>query len=94
MIEVKGVTKTFDGFKALDNVSIHVKKNSVYGLMGPNGAGKTTLLLNIVDTYIPDSGEILINGLNVRDNPEAKRKVVFIPDEIFYFAIHIINSFI
>lgn len=86
MIEVKGVTKTFDGFKALDNVSIHVKKNSVYGLMGPNGAGKTTLLLNIVDTYIPDSGEILINGLDVRDNPEAKKHTVFIPDEVFYFT--------
>ncbi|MBQ7595138.1 MAG: ABC transporter ATP-binding protein, partial [Clostridia bacterium] len=86
MIEVKGLTKTFDGFKALDDVNIHVKKNSVYGLMGPNGAGKTTLLLNIVDALVPNSGEVLINGASVRDNPEAKKNVVFIPDEVFYFT--------
>ena len=42
MIDVKNLTKTFDGFKALDDVTLHVEKGSVYGLMGPNGAGKTT----------------------------------------------------
>lgn len=86
MIDVKNVTKTFNGFKALDDVTLHVEKGSVYGLMGPNGAGKTTLLLNIVDTLIPDSGEVMLNDLPVRDNPEAKKNMVFIPDEVFYFA--------
>lgn len=86
MIDVKNLTKTFDGFKALDDVTLHVEKGSVYGLMGPNGAGKTTLLLNIVDTLIPDSGEVTLNNLPVRDNPEAKKNMVFIPDEVFYFA--------
>ena len=86
MIDVKNLTKTFDGFKALDDVTLHVEKGSVYGLMGPNGAGKTTLLLNIVDTLIPDSGEVRLNNLPVRDNPEAKKNMVFIPDEVFYFA--------
>ena len=86
MIDVKNLTKTFDGFKALDDVTLHVEKGSVYGLMGPNGAGKTTLLLNIVDTLIPDSGEVKLNNLPVRDNPEAKKNMVFIPDEVFYFA--------
>ena len=47
MIIGKDVCKSFEGFKALDNASFHVKKGSVYGLVGPNGAGKSTLLRNI-----------------------------------------------
>ncbi len=46
MIKTHELVKSFDGFKALDSVNIHVKKGTVYGLVGPNGAGKTTLIKN------------------------------------------------
>ena len=47
MIEVKNVTKYFDDFKVLDNLSLHVRKGTIYGLIGPNGAGKTTVINHI-----------------------------------------------
>ena len=47
MIELKEVVKSFDGFRALDGLSLHVPRGSVYGLVGPNGAGKTTAIKHI-----------------------------------------------
>ena len=85
MIIGKDVCKSFDGFKALDNASFHVKKGSVYGLVGPNGAGKSTLLRNITGIFKPDSGSISVAGESVFENPNVKEKMAFIPDDIFYF---------
>jgi branched-chain amino acid transport system ATP-binding protein len=62
ILEVRGVTKSFGGVKALDNVSVGVKKNSLLGIIGPNGSGKTTLV-NIITGFIrPDEGHVLFNG--------------------------------
>lgn len=74
MIIGKDVCKSFEGFKALDNASFHVKKGSVYGLVGPNGAGKSTLLRNITGIFKPDSGSIQVAGVDVFENPGCKRK--------------------
>ena len=60
-LEVKGITKTFPGVKALDNVSFSVKKGTVHVLCGENGAGKSTLMKIINGIYKPDSGEIVID---------------------------------
>ena len=62
MLSVKGVHKSFGGLKALSDVGIEVKKNTVYGLIGPNGAGKTTFFNVITGLYEPDSGEFILNG--------------------------------
>ncbi|MFB2539114.1 MULTISPECIES: ABC transporter ATP-binding protein [unclassified Acinetobacter] len=62
MLSVKGVNKSFGGLKALTDVGIEVKKNTVYGLIGPNGAGKTTFFNVITGLYEPDSGEFVLDG--------------------------------
>ena len=85
MIEVKSVTKTFGGFKALDELSMTVPTGAVYGLVGPNGSGKSTIIRHIMGIYRPDSGEILSDGQPIYENPEIKGKMAYIPDEIFYF---------
>ncbi len=85
MIEVKNVVKTFDGFPALDGLTLTVPDGAVYGLVGPNGAGKSTILRHITGIFRQDSGEILINGQPVYENPAVKAKLAYIPDDIFYF---------
>ena len=62
MIEARNVVKAFDGFRALDGLTMTVPKGSVYGLVGPNGAGKSTLLRHITGIYRQDSGEVLLEG--------------------------------
>ncbi len=85
MIRVTGLHKSFDKFKALDGVEMHVGKGNIYGLVGPNGAGKSTLIRHLMGVYRADAGEILINGDPVYENREVKEKVVCIPDDLFYF---------
>ena len=85
MIQGKEICKSFDGFQALDHASFHVEKGAVYGLVGPNGAGKSTLLRHVTGIFKQDSGEVLIEGEPVFENPSAKEKMTFIPDDIFYF---------
>lgn len=86
MIRVTNLSKTFDGLLALNGTDMHVPKGSIYGLVGPNGAGKTTILRHLTGIYKPDSGDILIDGEPVYDNPKIKERIVFIPDDLFYFA--------
>ncbi len=85
MIQIKNVSKSFDGFVALDGISIHVPKGGIYGLVGPNGSGKSTLIRNIMGIYRPDSGEIEVDGQAVYENPAVKETIAYIPDDIFYF---------
>ena len=60
-------------------------QGAVYGLVGPNGAGKSTLLRHVAGIFRQDSGELLVDGENIFENPSAKSKITFIPDDIFYF---------
>ena len=85
MLEVCNLTKTFGDFKALDDLSMTVPKGAVYGLVGPNGAGKSTAIRHITGVYRPDSGGVLMEGVPVYENPEAKLRMGYIPDDIFYF---------
>lgn len=86
MIEVKNVSKTFDGVKALDGLSLTVPKGSIYGLVGPNGAGKSTIIRHITGILRQDNGEVLIDGKPVFENPELKSKIAYISDDIFFFT--------
>ena len=85
MIRVTNLTKTFGDTKALDNCNVHIPKGAVYGLVGPNGAGKSTLIRHLAGIYRQDSGEVLVDGQPVFDNPAAKGKFAYIPDDVFYF---------
>ncbi len=85
MIQGKDICKKFGDFKALDHADFHVPKGAVYGLVGPNGAGKSTLLRHVAGIFRQDSGELLVDGENIFENPSAKSKITFIPDDIFYF---------
>ena len=85
MIEVKNLVKTFDGFRALDDLTMTVPRGAVYGLVGPNGAGKSTLLRHLTGIYRPDSGTVAVDGEPVFENPAVKRRIAYIPDDVFYF---------
>lgn len=85
MIELRELRKNFDGFQALDGLNLHVPKGAVYGLVGPNGAGKSTAIRHMVGIYRQDSGEVLLEGKPLYENPELKSRISYIPDDIFYF---------
>lgn len=85
MITANKVTKTFDGFTAVDSVSAEMKSGSVFGLIGSNGAGKSTFLRMVAGVLKPDSGEICIDGQGIWESREVKQKCFFIPDDLFFF---------
>lgn len=72
MIEIRDVVKTFDGFRALDGVTMTVPRGAVYGLVGRR-RGKSTLIRHLTGIYRPDSGTIDIDGQPVYENPAVRR---------------------
>ncbi len=85
MLEMQHVTKSFDGFKALDDLTLTVPKGAVYGLVGPNGAGKSTAIRILTGVYRPTEGTVSMEGLPIYENPMIKTRIGYIPDDIFYF---------
>lgn len=85
MLEAKNVVKTFDGFRALDSLNMTVPKGAVYGLVGPNGAGKSTIIRHLAGIYRQDSGEVLLDGQPVYENPAVKQRMTVIGDDWYYF---------
>ena len=81
MINLRNISHVFGNNRALDDVSIKVEKGETLALLGENGAGKTTLM-RICASYIrPKVGEVLIEGINIADNPkEARRKIGYMPE--------------
>ena len=71
IVEVSNITKVFDGFTAVDNISFQLYPGDIVGLLGPNGAGKTTTLQMLLGTLTPTSGSIRILGLDLNKNREA-----------------------
>ncbi len=86
MIEIKGISKSFEGHKAVDDVSVTIKENTVFGLIGTNGAGKSTLMRMMTGVMKPDEGYVLIDGKMVFDNAEVKKDLFFIADDPYFFA--------
>ena len=81
MIEIKNVTKKYGNKKAVDNVSFDVNDGDIFAFIGHNGAGKTTLIKSIVGIHDFDDGDILIDGMSIKDNPvECKKLMAFVPD--------------
>ena len=73
-VVVDGLTKTFNGFKAVDSISFIVKKGEIFGLLGPNGAGKTTTIKMLVTLLKPSSGRAKVAGYDVVKQPNMVRK--------------------
>lgn len=86
MIQAIGITKKFGDIVAVDNVTATIKKGNVFGLIGTNGAGKSTFLRMVTGILKPDSGNLTINGEEVFENIDIKRKFFYISDEQFFFS--------
>ena len=86
MINVKGLCKKFDDFQALNNLDLNVEQGSIYGLIGVNGSGKTTLIRHLTGILRADSGTVQMDGQDVYDNAELKKRLGYIPDELFFFG--------
>ena len=81
MLEIKNLTKTYQGFKAIDDVSFTVDKGHVVGFLGANGAGKTTTMDIICGCIGSDQGYVKVCGFDILDQPiEAKAKIGYVPD--------------
>lgn len=81
MLRIENLTKTYGDKKAVDNISLHIKKGEIYGFIGHNGAGKTTTIKSCCGILKFDSGEIFIDGMSVKEKPiESKSVLAYIPD--------------
>ncbi len=85
MIELKHVTKSFQGNPALAQVTAEIQDNMIFGLVGSNGAGKSTLLRLISGILKPEEGEITLDGKPIYENPEVKSQLCFLSDSVSYF---------
>ena len=85
MIEVSGLTKTFDGFVAVDDLNLCIRDSAVFGLVGTNGAGKSTFLKMAAGIMKPDSGSVRIDGAEVYENTKVKQNLFYISDDQYFF---------
>lgn len=85
MIKVDCVSKKYDNDFVLNNLSFNIKDNCIYGLVGANGAGKSTLLRIIMGIFDANMGSVTIDGEEVSHNVKLKQKMVFIPDDLFFY---------
>ncbi len=81
-IKIQNVTKLYGKQKALDNVSFSINSGEIIGFLGPNGAGKSTLMKIITGFIPPTDGDVLLNGINVLENPMEVRKILgYLPEQ-------------
>lgn len=85
MIELKDLTKSFDGIQAVKGINVTIKEGAVFGLIGTNGAGKSTVLRMMAGVLKPDNGLVLVDNMPVYDNMHAKARLFFIADEPYFF---------
>jgi ABC-2 type transport system ATP-binding protein len=81
MITVKNLTKKFDSFKAVDDISFSVEKGEIVGLLGPNGAGKTTTMRMLTGFLSADAGSIKIDEIDIEKDPvTAQERIGYLPE--------------
>lgn len=85
MLKIQNVSKSFNGVKVLDDVSIEVQKGTIYGLIGENGVGKSTLIQCLTGIYKQDEGRIELDGQPIYENNETKLKIGYVADRNQYF---------
>ncbi|MBQ4066031.1 MAG: ABC transporter ATP-binding protein [Clostridia bacterium] len=84
MITTTNLCKRFDGVNALENVTCTIQNGCIYGMVGSNGAGKSTFLRVLSGVYKADGGEALLDGEQIFENPAAKARIAYVPDELYY----------
>ena len=86
MIEISGLSKTYGGKQALDDVSFRAEQGKVTALIGPNGAGKSTTILMMLGLTEPTSGIVEICGINSTTHPiEVKRRIGYLPEDVGFY---------
>ncbi len=81
MIKAENLTKNFNDFKALDNISFEINKGEIIGLLGPNGAGKTTTLRILTGFFNPTLGQVKYDGLDIiEDGLKIRQKIGYLPE--------------
>lgn len=89
MLQIETIDKRFGGIDALDNVSMNIERNQIYGLIGPNGAGKSTLFRIISGVLTPDAGKVILNGSNITRFPSyqiSRLGIGYVFQESFLFG--------
>lgn len=79
IVELKGINKSYQNYKALNDLNLKIPKGKIFGLLGPNGAGKTTLIRILNQILIPDTGKVLFNG-----EPLSQKNIInigYLPEE-------------
>ena len=94
MIKIEHVSKSFDGYKVLDDVSIFIKPGTIYGIIGENGVGKSTLIQCLTGVYEQDEGDIEIAGKPIYENNETKLSIGYVADRNQFFKGYRIEQMI
>ena len=85
-IEVKGLTKSYNHFTAVNNISFTINKGEIFGFLGPNGAGKTTTIKALLGLIHVDTGTITINGIDIQSHgKEAKKYIGYMPEKVAFY---------
>ena len=85
MIKIQDLSKSYNNKRVLNKLNCTIKTNCIYGLIGANGAGKSTLLRIINGIFKEDEGKIFIDDKELKDNEELKQRLVFVPDDLFFY---------
>lgn len=81
MLDIVNYSKSYGAGKVVDGLSLHIEKGEICGFIGHNGAGKTTTLKSVVGVLNFDDGDILIDGISIKEDPlECKKRIAYIPD--------------
>ena len=81
MLKINNLTKTYGDKKAVDNLTLQIRPGEIYGFIGHNGAGKTTTLKSVVGILNFDEGDIIVDGMSIKEKPlECKKIIAYIPD--------------
>ena len=95
MLEIKRLTKIYGDKKAVDDLSLHIRPGEIYGFIGHNGAGKTTTLKSCCGILQYDSGEILVDGVSMKENPLVCKEIIEeLPTQMQKLGIQSLNEII
>lgn len=86
MIQTSGLTKRFDDFTALTDITCTIPDGCIYGMVGSNGAGKSTFLRTVTGVYRPDEGQVTVGGQTVYENPAVKATIAYVPDTLYFLG--------
>ncbi|WP_289303092.1 ABC transporter ATP-binding protein, partial [Methylophaga sp. UBA3996] len=95
LLEAKELSRFFGDTAAVNNVSFNIKQGEVLGFLGPNGAGKSTTMRMLTGNLAPDNGQIIINGIDLLDDPkQAKACIGYLPETPPLYKEHTVTEFL